>query len=45
MFFPLFVTLKLYDSTVPSLTSVIFYVGLEGEGSMDIVSKISKKVL
>ncbi|KAI9495104.1 glycoside hydrolase [Zychaea mexicana] len=30
---------------VPSITSIIFYMGLEGEGSMDIVSKISKKGL
>ncbi|KAI7852089.1 glycoside hydrolase [Circinella umbellata] len=30
---------------VPSITSIIFYIGLEGEGSMDIVSKMSKKGL
>ncbi|KAI8137508.1 glycoside hydrolase [Fennellomyces sp. T-0311] len=29
----------------PSISSIIFYIGLEGEGSMDIVSKTSKKGL
>ncbi|KAI9245829.1 glycoside hydrolase [Phascolomyces articulosus] len=33
------------NDQVPSITSIIFYIGLEGEGSMDIVSKMSKKGL
>lgn len=30
--------------SVPSTTTIIFYAGLEGQGSMDIVSKLSRKV-
>ncbi|CDH50432.1 glycoside hydrolase family 63 protein [Lichtheimia corymbifera JMRC:FSU:9682] len=33
------------NSQVPSTTTIIFYAGLEGQGSMDIVSKLSRKGL
>lgn len=36
---------RLIFFVVGSLTSVLFYVGIEGEGGIDIMSKLSKKVL
>ena len=30
---------------VPSITSVLFYVGIEGQGGIDLMSKLSKKGL
>lgn len=30
---------------VPAVTSVMFYVGIEGEGGIDIMNKLSKKGL
>lgn len=39
------IDMRIFFLVVGSLTSVLFYIGIEGEGGIDIMSKLSKKVL